>query len=334
MSGDPAYQEEVPAGHDEHTIVSMKGHFTDLGTARKVKPKWIIPEVCTTGLTLIIGPAKDAYKTTLEMAFALLIARHEHHVLPRKWKPVLKGPAIIFEDEADAGELKEMCEDGMGCKVPADESIWVCDEPWKYKLDQPNSVAQMIEWIEEAGARTVGLGPLANFHDADEKDAAAVINMLRPLRRHCKDTDRGLFITHHTRKIEEGKTYSENDARGSSALFGLCDNILVITPGKEPYELLIKRKGKKGKAWEKVFLLNVWDRVGKSSRAPLRATDKMILRAVLNGYKKRSAIIEHVGLNQKQVSERLVALVADRVLTKNADTYALKESITLEDVSK
>lgn len=331
---DPSYQEEVPAGHDEHTIISMKGHFTDLGAARKVKPKWIIPNVFTTGLTLIIGPAKDAWKTTTEMAIALLVARHEHHVLPRDWKPAMRGPAIIFEDEADAGELKEMCEDGMGCKVPADESIWVCDEPWKYKLDQPNSVAQMIEWIEECGARIVGLGPLANFHDADEKDAAAVINMLRPLRRHCKDNDVGLIITHHTRKIEEGKTYTENDARGSSALFGLCDNILVITPGKEPYEILVKRKGKKGKAWEAVFFINVWDRVGKSNRAPLRALDKMIIRAVMQKYTGASAIVDHVGLNAKQVNERLKALVADNVLGFKQSGYYLKEKITMEDVSK
>lgn len=325
-------EDDGPEDPDDYTLRPISGHFVDVFAARKVKPKWVIKNVMTTGLTLVIGPAKDAFKTTIEMAFALLIAKKEHAVLPREWKALLHGPALIFEDESDAGEIREILEDGMGVYSDPDESIMVAERPHEYRLDDAQSVEQMIHWAEERDVRMIGLGPLANFHNTDEKDASAVMNILRPLRRFAKDTDKALIITHHTRKIEEGKVYTANDARGSSALFGLCDNILVITPGKEPYELLVSRKGKKGPAWEQTFFLNIWDRKGKTNRPAFRQIDKMILRAILQGFKARSAIVNHIGLNEKQVTARLAALRQDGILLGDANAYRLKEPITLEDL--
>ncbi len=310
----------------------IKGHFTCLGKAKKTKPKWGIEGVVTTGLTIIIGPPKDSYKTTLAMAFALLIARQEHHVLPKEWKPLIKGPVLVFEAEADAGELKEMCEDGMGCKVPADESIMVCDEPEAYRLDNDDASAQMISWCRERNVAAAIMDPLVNFHELDEKDAAQMVRILRPLRKWSKEEDAMFFLLHHTRKIEDGKQYTANDARGTSAIFGLCDNILTITPGKEPYEILISRKGKKGKPWERLFLLNIWDRVGKRTSESLRSVDKLIIGAVKHGFLTQEAVAQHLNINLKTIKERLVFLIDSDLLSTKASKLVLKHNFKPQDL--
>jgi hypothetical protein len=317
------YDDEDDHIPNERELKPIKGYFTDLGEARIKKPKWGIKGVATTGVTIVIGPPKGAFKTTVEMAMALLISRHEHSVLPAEWEAGIHGPSLIFEAESDAGELREMTETGMGVKIRADESILVCDRPEEFMLDSEDGVEQIIHWREERDCAFVGLGPLANFHIQDEKDANAVTRLLTPLRRDAKKHDYMVAITHHTRKIEEGKTYSANDARGSSALFGMCDNILVITPGRAPYELLIKREGKKGKAWEKVFFLNVWDRVGmKEAPPPFTLPQKMILKLMrqVTGKISLTMAVTSTGLKPATVEKALKELIKMKYLVTDGTT--------------
>jgi hypothetical protein len=275
--------------HDEDDnipseLLPIKGHFTDVGAAKRTPPEWVIPELMTIGMTLVIGPPKDSYKTTTMMAVNALIAGLEHQALPSEWKPTIKGPVLVFEAEADAGELRFMLEEGIGCKVPAEERILVCDRPEEYRLDDEDAVEQMLEWIRERDPAAAMLDPLVNFHDLDEKEANAMIKILSPLRREAIKRRMSFQILHHARKIEEGKLYTPNDGRGSSAIIGLCDNILTISPGKQPYEIIMDRRGKKGKAWQRAFQLGIWERVGMQGQASLSTMEKLIIKSIKHGF--------------------------------------------------
>lgn len=303
------HDEEEEEGDHHRDLLPIEGHFTCLGSARKKRPHWIVEPVMTSGLTIVIGPPKDSFKTTMAMGFALLIARQEHHVLPKHWVAKTHGPVLVFEAEADAGELKEMCEDGMGLKVPADESIMVADRPEEFRLDDEDAAEQMIHWCEERDVAACIMDPLVNFHELDEKDASAMVKILRPLRRWAKDNNTAFILLHHTRKIEDGKTYTANDARGTSAIFGLCDNILTITPGKEPYEILVNRRGKKGKSFEEVMMLNVWDRIGKKSSRSLRSLEKLVIRSIMHGFVTSAAIAQDTAIAEKTIKNTISYLV-------------------------
>lgn len=296
------------------TLLPIAGFFTDLGEAKKKKLKWIIRNLISPGLTLIVGPAKDAFKTTIALALGLRISKHETNAIPTDWVADTTGPVLIIEDEGDPGDLRSIAEDGMGVKPRPDESIMVADHPEMFRLDDEEASNQLISWCDERGVAACVLGPLANFHSLDEKDSVSMIKILRPVRRWAIDNDAAFIIHHHTRKIEEGRAYTANDARGTSAIFGLCDNILVITPGKEKFELLIARKGKKGESVERMVMLNIWDRVGNTLQEPLTTLDKMIIDAVRHKYGTAQQIASHHNLIPNQVQGRITSLCNKGIL--------------------
>lgn len=316
---------------DERTLRPIEGHFIDLFAAQKKKPVWVIDEVITSGLTIMIGPAKDSYKSTVALAMAALIAEFPHTALPPDWVAKLHGPVMIFSAEADEGELLEVAEDGMGIKGERNEAILVALHPDDFRLDDEDAVEQMLAWVNARDPRMVILDPLANFHMLEEKDAVQMIRILRPLRKWAKENDAVFLVVHHPRKVEEGRNYTTNDVRGTSAIFGLCDNILVITPGKDPYEILMERKGKKGKPWTKAFQLGIWDRKGKNSGPSLRAVDKLIIRGIMHGFTSTSDLSMHLNISEKSLMERIMSLQRAGFMNINAP-YKLLKKVDVEDL--
>ncbi len=296
---------------EEHReLLSIEGHFTDLGAAISTPPQWIVESLATAGLTFIIGPAKDAYKTTTAMALMARIAGLQCSALPPEWKALIKGPVLVFEAEADEGELLFMMKEGLGVTVPADERIMIAQRPEEFRLDNPDAVDQMIHWIEERNPAAVMIDPLVNFHSLDEKESAEMIQILMPLRREAKRRGMGIFILHHTRKIEEGKLYTAADARGSSAIMGLVDNMIVMSPGKQEFEIVFERKGKKGSTWQRAIKLGIWSNKGAAGQEVLSALDKMIIKSVMHGFNTTQKLFTDLKMPTKQFNTALHGIIS------------------------
>jgi hypothetical protein len=112
-----------------------------------------------------------------------------------------------------------------------------------------------------------------------------MIRILRPLRKWAVENDSAVILVHHTRKPgqERGETpnYSTADLRGSSAIFGAADGILMFTPLGERTEGKIRIEGvfKRGASWSSTFVLGAYENVGKG-REVLEQFEEMVLAMV------------------------------------------------------
>lgn len=315
-------------GDDQQPLYPVDGHFIDVAKADRSPPSFIIEGLIPEGLTIIVGPPKDSYKSTITDAMAALVAGFPCAALPNEWKANKHGPVMIFPYEADAGEHRVTLEDGMGVKLESNESILISLDTDTYRLDDEDAVEQMMFWLDARRPTMVILDPLANAHSIEEKDAAKMIHILAPLRKWAKEQGTAFVIVHHTRKLTEERAYRADDARGTSAIFGLCDGILVITPGKKPYELLIDAKYKRHKQWTKTVQLGIWERKGIQGGEILREVDKMILGAILHEYGTLSAIAEHLAMSEKAIGDRLSKLVSNGLVkTKGGKLRLLNPKI-------
>ncbi len=309
----------------------IEGYFTDVAVASKKPPAWVIPDVLPQGLVFMAGPPKESFKSTITMALAALIAEFKCKVLPADWQPTLLGPVMVFSHEADAGELRFTLEDGLGVKLMPTESILVCNRPEDFRLDEDDGQAQLLHWMTERSPALVVIDPLANFHSIEEKDAGEMIRIIAPLRRWAKDNGACVLIVHHTRKLSEkeegGHQYKASDMRGTSALFGLCDGILMLSPEREPYTVHISAQFKRGKPWNKVIQLAAWESKNRTAGEQLRDIDLMIIKAVQHGFRTPALLQRHLNLGSESLKSRVRFLVkSGHIKLKGVKMIAIKEA--------
>lgn len=239
--------------------------FTDLAHAEKKDPAWVIQDLLPVGLTVIAGPPKISHKSTIALAMAALVLRWggERGALP-PWCKVPQGaggPVMAFSYEADAGEVRSIMEDGLGLSVEAG-GMYVATDPWKFQLDQGDGPAELVRYLEARDAAMAIFDPFRNMWGGDENDSGAVIKVLGPVQRWLKEGHRAGLMVHHVNKPPKegsdgwlpGNMFS---MRGSSAIPGLADGIIVIEPTKTEGVVRIHTKFKRGAGWTRTLHLGV-----------------------------------------------------------------------------
>jgi hypothetical protein len=272
---DPEDDNSDPNG--EHLI---EGMFVDLGEAEAIEPRWVIKDLVPVGMTILGGPPKDARKSTLTMVWAALVAELKPRVFPSDLSEVPSyGRVMAFSYEASAGELKQMMEQGIHVKVPSDGRILVCQDPWAWRLDEEGKVDELLEILSRHRPRMVIMDPFRDMHDLEEKDSGSMIRLLRPLQRWAVENEAALVLVHHARKLaEESKEYTAADLRGSSAIFGKADAVLMVTPRIDG-KVTIKAVFKRGKSWDRTMLLALYDVKGEGTEA-LSERDELVLQGI------------------------------------------------------
>jgi hypothetical protein len=207
--------------------------------------------------------------------------------------------------EATAGELRHMAAEGMKVAVREDSSIMIHKNPFQYRLDDPDAGERMLSWFEEYEPTMAFIDPLRDFHTLDEKDDGEMNRMLRPLQQWAKAHNSALLIVHHARKRNEmtGKIYGPEDMRGTSALFGMADAILMTTP-QGAVGVTVSATFKRGRAWERQFQLGMWGASNKETDN-LLVDDTMYqtYRALRYGATSASAIATQIGSRRQVVTE-------------------------------
>lgn len=303
---------------DEPTV----GTFTDLSTAVMVPPKWIIKDLLPVGLTFIAGPPKSE-KSTLTMAISLLSAGAACKALPPFLSEVENGgPVMMFSYEATAGELRHMAEEGLKCAVPGDESILIADDPWKFRLDDPDGISTLLHWLRMKDPRICILDPLRDFHQQEEKDSGAMNRMLRPIRQWAVEHDSSLIIVHHTKKKDDDSrpTYGTNDLRGTSALFGIADCVLVLTPFKDR-SVSIDATFKRAKAWQRNITFAAYDRAGQNAVEVMSEVDIMVLGGITNGAQDVDQLGSQIKVAPNLLKDSLSRLARNGLIRRNGQAW-------------
>ncbi len=306
-------------GRDLDPPEPIEGVFTPLSKAVIVPPTWLINDLLPTGLTIVGAPPKSM-KSTFQMAIACLIAGYKCNALPPGMDAAaVTGRVVGFSYEATAGELRHMAETGLGVKLEDDESILICDEPWLFQLDDEGGVQKLLFWLNELKPKLAFLDPFAEFHSIDEKDAASMIRLLRPLHRWAKDNDASFVVVHHTRKKMGGDASSNTatDLRGSSAIYGKADGILVFTPKDEKGLISIAATFKRGASWVREVQFNVYEK-GKHVRAHevIGDVERLVLGIMKGGDNDTGSIAAQVHCSRKRVREAIETLIRTGRLAK------------------
>ncbi len=307
---------QLKAHEDEeaHKAQLMDGVFTDLFDAVRTPPKWVIEDLLPTGLVFVGGPPKTSMKSTVVEAMALAVAEQGIFGLPSTMLKVTRpGRVLGFSYEADAGELRHTAEVGMSCLKPKnDKSILIADDPFLFRLDDDDGLSKMLHWCESLSPRMVFLDPLRDFHSIEEKDSGPMNRLLRPLQQWAKKADATFVVVHHTakKKKEEGD-YDAGDLRGTSALFGMADGALMISPRSEGV-IHIVAKFKKGASWERTVQLAVW---GAKGEEVITDVERLVLKLITSGADYAS-IAKQLKISKSRVVDAVAGLVRTGRLVK------------------
>ncbi len=296
---------------DEDAPEPIHGVFTALGRAEMVPPRWIIKDLIPVGLSFITAPPKSQ-KSTFEMAVACLIAGYKCNALPPGMDSAdVKGRVLGISYEATAGDLRHMAEVGLGVAIPDDDSILIADNPWLFQLDDEGGVARLLSWLTQLRPRLAFIDPFADAHSLEEKDSGPMIRLLRPLREWAVKNDAAMVMVHHTRKRMAGDAgmNTSADVRGSSAIYGKLDGLLVFTPKDEKGLIHINATFKRGASWSREIQFNSYGGKGLRATEVIGDVEKMVLGLLKHGHLKYSDIAAQLHVGKKRVVESVETLV-------------------------
>lgn len=283
----------------------LVSEFEDVGEAEFEPPKWVVPNLLPAGITFLAGPPKSQ-KSTAALAISLLVADHEVPGFPPEFRAKEPGRVLGWSAEATAGELRHIAKHGLGVTIRADGSFMIHRNPFQYRLDDPGGSAAMLAWLEEHQPKLVYIDPLRDFHSLDEKDDGEMNRLLRPLQRWSKEHDASVLIVHHARKRGEltGKNFAPEDMRGTSALFGLADGVLMTTP-QGALGVTVSATFKRGPAWERTIKVGKWASPTEAERVPfvVDALARDVYRALRGGAENSTSIARQLGVRGTRVLE-------------------------------
>ncbi len=254
----------------------ISGVWTDLFAARRKPVQWIIKDLLPAGLAWVVGPPKDAKKSTQALGMGLLVAGYGCNIYP----PFMSQPAVdsqvyIISAEADAGELRDMAEGVLGVKGIAKEAILIADDPWDFQLDTEAGMAHLASELEKRLPKLVILDPFVELHSQDENDAVAIVKILKPIRDWAKRNDSCVLVVHHPRKLAQDQVkFKRQDARGSGAIAGKADAHLTISPMGGYYS--IEAVFKRARGWTRDLILGL---DGEVAREVITDVDRKVMES-------------------------------------------------------
>jgi hypothetical protein len=267
---------------DNNEFIPLDGHFVDIATAEPTPPQWIVRDLVPVGLTFIGGPPKVSHKSSqLIGGICAVTAGYECAIYPPYMRKVDRsGRTLLFSFEADAGVLNHMLTQGMPTRGLIDDGgIMVCTDPWLFRLDSPEGRKQLFYWLDAVRPRIVAFDPFRNAHMADENDSGAIFDMLQPLRKWAIQNESAVIFVHHTNKLpaNEKRDYKQMDLRGTGAMFGIADGLLIVTNIDEHQHIVkVAATFKRGVGWERTLKLSIYNHKDRTASEVLDALTEKV----------------------------------------------------------
>jgi hypothetical protein len=162
-----------------------------------------------------------------------------------------------------------------------------------------------------------------------------MIRMLQPLQQWAVKNKRGVLIVHHSKKLGEQKDGAQrmaraDDMRGTSALFGLADAVLTVTPMNSKGLINVDAILKRGEAWQRTIQLGIWGQAGNDT---ISSETKMVFGLIATGLAP-PAIALAMKLTKKQVEESMLQLKRLGAITPDGKPTASGASLVSSAVRK
>jgi hypothetical protein len=110
---------------------------------------------------------------------------------------------------------------------PPKNSIYVLTDR-RIKLDRPEGLARLRQHLEAIKPDLLVIDPLARFFSGDENSARDMGALVTALDVLIQEYDLTIIIVHHTGKPGADHREGGQRLRGSSALFGAADTVMVL----------------------------------------------------------------------------------------------------------
>jgi hypothetical protein len=321
MNGEEEYIEDDQPDLFDDTI--------DLADASAIDPEWIIKDLLPVGLTVIGAPPKTGKSLLAE---AMLIGATGHitcNALPISFRnTIISGPGEIITTEATAGTLKKNIQTGLRVNKIDHGWVHICTKPHHLimRCKKENPCAALLEHLERVKPRVVILDPFRDFHDGDENNSGDMVSVLLPLQEWANTPDenghrKSVILVHHTTKPpaqeRKGWEFSSFDLRGSGAIFGKADAVIVMTPSKGPGDITAPMKinaiFKQAEGWSAEVSLAVWDSPLTNGQIKLGDVDVILVNAFKSGMPAKDAAVS-CGMEEKDVRFRWEILLKKGLL--------------------
>lgn len=300
---------------DEPTL-----HWVRLGQAEHKPPNWVVPDLLMAGMTVVGGPPKSGKSTFTYGMIATVVGLPCVAYPPWMRNVRNRGPVCVLSAEASASVIRYDIEKQLRCPVPDDVEVHVSEDPWDFQLDGvPDAEGltqgqrKLLEWLEWYRPALTVLDPWRDYTDADENDAGQVVRTLRPIRDWHEKNDAAMLLVHHTTKKPHDARTTRNtpqDLRGSGALFGKADGVLMFTPRGDqgdPNPVEIAATFKRGAPWVRLVQPATHDFKGEASEVLLKM-DEDVLMALDVGVPSFEALLTATKLTKNLLEESLAKL--------------------------
>lgn len=215
---------------------------SDVVSLRKVStrpPAWAVPWIFPPGMSLIAADPKTFKSTLMMRIFASVV---EGLVIPglppgRTVPPMKNGTALYWAYEQGLGRLRYHYEGRILKGRQKRDSLMCIRDPWSWRIEEGLN-ENWCAIIEDLAPTIAVVDPLAQAHDFDENDSRWV-KYLNPIRQSALRAGTALVLVHHTNKKKNADGSVAVDdfgrARGTSALWGMCDSghMLTLTKSKQ-----------------------------------------------------------------------------------------------------
>lgn len=232
-------------------------YFSDLAEAQEKEPDYLVSPMVPTGLVVVGAPPKS-YKSTFTAAIAAMVSGHQCEFLPIGYRHVpFTGPVLWLSAEASPGTLKRMLAREIGVKLERG-GIYVCDDAFAWQLDGEDG-DKLFKLLDEVKPLLIILDPYRNYHSLNENDSGEMIRLLQPLTRWAHEHLATVMLVHHTSKPGEGQSkVSAGNLRGSTAIYGMADGVVIMNPLKQEGRVEIECIQKSAAKWTRTFQLGAW----------------------------------------------------------------------------
>lgn len=271
------------------------------------RPEFLVEGIIPENSITVIGghPGSGKSWIMLEIARAVSTGTKFVNEFESKQKTVL-----VVDEENGFWEMRRRLE-SLG--FSKESALHFCCQ-YEFKLDDEESLEELLGICREQSIGLIILDPLANLHNKDENSAKEMQVVLSALQKFNQIGVTVIFIHHHRKGVLGA---SGQNLRGSSAIHGRADSILVVEKSgtDEPLTMTVKHvKSRKGKPSDTSQIILLED----SSTPPIKllygghaptntlkknSAKEYILKLLESGEMMRKEIIEAVQ-SEEDIGER------------------------------
>ena len=311
-------------------------HIAKIGNEEAPAERWLINALWLSEAVGIIGGPPKSCKSWMAIDMAVSVASATKCL--GIFDVLHPGPSLIYLAEDNINAVKDrvsgICEK-RGLKLE-DLNLFVITAP-SLRLDEDLDQMRLKGMIAEIKPRLVVLDPLVRLHRQDENNAKEMSILLSYFRDLQREYQTAIILVHHSTKRKHER--AGLSLRGSSDLHAFGDSNLYLFKRKEAYELTVEHRS--AASIEPLMLkLESHDcPVHLSVTNPLPEFEISLGDAVMAKLKAnlepvtRSALRNHLGVNNQRLGDTLTALEKDQRITHHAKGWGVARKMNVPEIT-